>query len=62
MGRKNTRKKAKESFGGKKKPKHGGRREERIYITGTVDMTRMGYGFIISDDIEDDVFVSSSEP
>jgi ribonuclease R len=31
----------------------------RSYITGTVDMTRMGYGFITSDDIEDDVFVSS---
>lgn len=29
------------------------------YITGTVDMTRMGYGFISSDDIEDDVFVSA---
>ncbi len=32
---------------------------ERIYITGTVDMTRMGYGFISSDDMEDDVFVSA---
>ncbi len=31
----------------------------RGYITGTVDMTRMGYGFVISDDIEDDVFVSA---
>ncbi len=31
----------------------------RVYITGTVDMTRMGYGFISSDDIEDDVFVSA---
>jgi ribonuclease R len=31
----------------------------RGYITGTVDMTRMGYGFISSDDIEDDVFVSA---
>ncbi len=29
------------------------------YITGTVDMTRMGYGFITSDEIEDDVFVSA---
>ena len=27
----------------------------RGYITGTVDMTRMGYGFIISDEIEEDV-------
>ena len=28
-------------------------------ITGTVDMTRMGYGFVISEDIEEDVFVSA---
>jgi len=33
--------------------------EPRGYITGTVDMTRMGYGFISSDDIEDDVFVTA---
>jgi ribonuclease R len=31
----------------------------RGYITGTVDMTRMGYGFISSDDLEDDVFVTA---
>jgi ribonuclease R len=31
----------------------------RGYVTGTVDMTRMGYGFISSDDIEDDVFVTA---
>jgi ribonuclease R len=31
----------------------------RGYITGTVDMTRSGYGFITTDDIEDDVFVSA---
>ncbi len=31
----------------------------RGYITGTVDLTRMGYGFIKSDDIEDDVFVAA---
>ncbi len=31
----------------------------RGYITGTVDMTRMGYGFIISEEIEDDVFVTA---
>ena len=34
-------------------------KESRGYITGTVDMTRMGYGFISSDDIEEDVFVSA---
>jgi len=31
----------------------------RGYITGTVDMTRMGYGFVISDEIEEDVFVTA---
>ncbi len=31
----------------------------RGYITGTVDMTRMGYGFISTEDIEEDVFVSA---
>ena len=31
----------------------------RGYITGTVDMTRSGYGFITTEDIEDDVFVSA---
>ena len=31
----------------------------RGYITGTVDMTRMGYGFIKSEDIEEDVFVAA---
>ena len=30
------------------------------YITGTVDMTRMGYGFISTDELEDDVFVSAN--
>src|SRR5512133_1527741 len=29
------------------------------YITGTVDMTRMGYGFISTDELEDDVFVTA---
>jgi ribonuclease R len=36
-------------------------RLSRGYITGTVDMTRAGHGFIISDDIEDDVFVSAGD-
>ena len=31
----------------------------RGYITGTVDMTRMGYGFISTEDLEDDVFVTA---
>jgi ribonuclease R len=42
--------------GGKKKfRKHEG----HSYITGTVDMTRMGYGFISSDELKEDVFVSA---
>jgi len=31
----------------------------RGYITGTVDMTRMGYGFVSTDDLEEDVFVTA---
>jgi ribonuclease R len=34
-------------------------KETRGYITGTVDMTRMGYGFISTDDLEEDVFVTA---
>lgn len=34
-------------------------REARGYITGTVDLTRMGYGFISSEELPDDVFVSA---
>ena len=30
------------------------------YITGTVDMTRMGYGFVSTEEVEDDVFVSAN--
>ena len=44
---------------GKGKEKYISKSSERVYITGTVDMTRMGYGFISSDDMEDDVFVSA---
>jgi ribonuclease R len=44
---------------GKEKEKYNSKSNERVYITGTVDMTRMGYGFISSDDMEDDVFVSA---
>jgi len=44
----------KEVYEGKYKAK-----ASRGYITGTVDMTRMGYGFISSEEIEDDVFVSA---
>lgn len=31
----------------------------RGYITGTVDLTRMGYGFISTEDLDEDVFVSA---
>jgi ribonuclease R len=31
----------------------------RGYITGIVDLTRMGYGFIKTDDLDDDVFVTA---
>ncbi len=34
-------------------------RQSGGYVTGTVDMTRMGYGFITGADIEEDVFVSN---
>lgn len=34
-------------------------KSSRGYITGIVDMTRMGYGFISSDECEEDVFVSA---
>jgi ribonuclease R len=29
------------------------------YVTGTVDLTKSGYGFVITDDIPEDVFVSA---
>jgi ribonuclease R len=35
-------------------------KSNRGYITGTVDMTRMGYGFISTEELEDDVFVSAN--
>ncbi len=44
----------KEVYEGKYKSK-----ASRGHITGTVDMTRMGYGFVSSDEIEDDVFISA---
>jgi ribonuclease R len=34
-------------------------KSNRGYITGTVDMTRSGYGFISTGDLEDDVFVTA---
>ncbi len=34
-------------------------KQTRGYITGTVDMTRMGYGFISTEDLDDDVFVTA---
>lgn len=42
-----------------RKGNNRGKTGSRIYITGTVDMTRMGYGYISSDDLEEDVFVSA---
>ncbi|MGA1978623.1 MAG: ribonuclease R [Bacteroidales bacterium] len=29
------------------------------HVTGTVDMTRMGYGFVTTDELEEDVFISA---
>ncbi|MGD0341189.1 MAG: ribonuclease R [Bacteroidales bacterium] len=34
-------------------------KESQGYVTGTVDLTRMGYGFVSTDDLEEDVFVSA---
>jgi ribonuclease R len=31
----------------------------RGHITGTVDLTRMGYGYVVTEDLEEDVFVTS---
>jgi len=47
--------------GGVQEIHHGNYRVKltRGYITGTVDMTRSGYGFITTDDLDDDVFVSA---
>ncbi len=39
--------------------KYKSKTSTRGTFTGTVDLTRMGYGFIKSDDIEDDVFVAA---
>ncbi len=33
-------------------------KQVRGYVTGTVDMTRQGYGFVVTEDIEEDVFVT----
>ncbi|MGE5421579.1 MAG: ribonuclease R, partial [Chloroflexota bacterium] len=33
-------------------------KQARGYITGTVDMTRQGYGFVVTEDLEEDVFVT----
>ncbi|MGD0583740.1 MAG: ribonuclease R [Bacteroidales bacterium] len=34
-------------------------RATRGYVTGTVDLTRMGYGFISTEEMEEDVFVTA---
>jgi len=45
--------------GGHKSNKRKQEKEGRGHITGTVDLTRMGYGFVVSDEIDDDVFVTA---
>ena len=39
--------------------KYKSKSEPQRYITGIVDLTKMGYGYITSEDINDDVFVSA---
>ncbi|HEX2970323.1 MAG TPA: ribonuclease R [Bacteroidales bacterium] len=34
-------------------------KQVRGYVTGTVDMTRQGYGFVMTEDLEEDVFVTA---
>ncbi|HLP72044.1 MAG TPA: ribonuclease R [Bacteroidales bacterium] len=34
-------------------------KQARGYVTGTVDMTRMGYGFVQTDELDEDVFISA---
>lgn len=34
-------------------------KQARGYVTGTVDMTRQGYGFVVAEDMEEDVFVTA---
>lgn len=34
-------------------------RQPHGFVTGTVDLTRMGYGFIVTDELDDDVFVTA---
>src|SRR5512133_1000486 len=33
-------------------------KQYRGYVTGTVDMTRQGYGFVVTEEMEEDVFVT----
>lgn len=45
---------AQEIFRGKYRMK-----QARGYVTGTVDMTRHGYGFVVAEDMDEDVFVTA---
>ncbi|MBW6501960.1 MAG: ribonuclease R [Bacteroidales bacterium] len=47
---------------GKQNPQGKRQKSEKAgtgHITGTVDLTRMGYGFVISDEMDEDVFVTA---
>ncbi len=33
-------------------------REGKGYVTGTVELTRMGYGFVVTEELDDDIFVT----
>lgn len=34
-------------------------KQSRGYVSGTVDLTRMGYGFVVTEEMEEDVFVTA---
>ncbi len=67
MGRKRKGKQREKHAGSGRKPEKRGRHSDRMkgekegrgYVTGTVDLTRMGYGFVVTEDLEEDVFVTA---
>lgn len=67
MGRKQKGRQREKHAGSGRKPEKKGRwsdrmkseKEGRGYVTGTVDLTRMGYGFVVTEDIAEDVFVTA---